>query len=262
VHAPYLYDSIGEPYKTQKIMRGYQALFRPTPDGMPGNDDLGSMSAWYVWSALGFYPVTGGAPIYSVGSPVFDEATISPVGGEPVTVEAPGASLVGKYIQSATLGTATLERPWFTHDELFEAGNVSFQMGPVANKSWGADPELAPPSMTGSESLSAFGCPQAELPEQQATDLIYTGDTRGRGDSVNLAARLTSAGAPIAGQAVIFEIAGQTFDGVTDADGVARSVATIANHGRSQSVVVRFVGNADYLPSETTATINWGNKKV
>lgn len=80
LHAPYLYDYVGEPWKTQKIMRGYQALFRPTPDGLPGNDDLGSMSAWFIWSALGFYPVMGGAPYYAVGSPLFERAVIRPVG--------------------------------------------------------------------------------------------------------------------------------------------------------------------------------------
>ena len=158
VHAPYLYDYVGQPWKTQKIMRGYQALFRATPDGLPGNDDLGSMSAWFVWSALGFYPVQGGAPLLSVGSPMFEQAVIDPVGdGSDVVVGAPGASYVNKYVQSAQLGDEALDRAWFTHDELFDAGRVSFTMGPLPNESWGAAPEQAPPSMS-THDLASFGC--------------------------------------------------------------------------------------------------------
>jgi predicted alpha-1,2-mannosidase len=164
VHAPYLYDYIGQPWKTQKIMRGYQALFRPTPDGMPGNDDLGSMSAWFVWSALGLYPVTGGAPTYAIGSPVFTRSVITPVGStDAVTIAAPGASFVNKYVQSGTLGPASFDRPWLTDDELFGSGSLTLQMGPTANTSWGAAPDAAPPSMTGSP-LSKFGCPAAPAP--------------------------------------------------------------------------------------------------
>ena len=158
LHAPYLYDYIGQPWKTQTIMRGYQALFRATPDGLPGNDDLGSMSAWYIWSALGLYPVTGGAPVYAVGSPVFEQATIRPVGSpKELVVRAPGASLVNKYVQSADLAGEELERPWATHKELFKAGEVTFPMGPQANTGWGAAPEHAPPSMS-SHKLKDFGC--------------------------------------------------------------------------------------------------------
>lgn len=264
VHAPYLYDYIGQPFNTQKIMRGYQALFRPTPDGLPGNDDLGSMSAWFVWSALGFYPVQGGAPLYSVGSPMFERAVISPVGGDPVTVQAPGASFVNKYVQSADMGGEVLDRAWFTHDELFDSGNVTFEMGPLANESWGADPEKAPPSMSTHE-LAAFGCPAREIsePELIATVLTYTGDTRAKSDLVVLEALLTTAeGTAVADQAVSFEIAGQTLEAVTDAAGVARSSVSIPNHGKSQQVIVRYVGNVDHLSSDATATISWGNKKA
>ena len=158
LHAPYLYDYIGQPWKTQAIMRGYQALFRATPDGLPGNDDLGSMSAWYVWSALGFYPVTGGAPVYAVGSPVFESAVIQPVGSpKDLVVRAPGASLLGKYIQSAALGDEALDRSWVTHKELFKSGEVVFNMGAQANIGWGAAPEQAPPSMSGHK-LKDFAC--------------------------------------------------------------------------------------------------------
>ncbi|MGH2806287.1 MAG: GH92 family glycosyl hydrolase [Actinomycetota bacterium] len=261
VHAPYLYDYIGEPYKTQKIMRGYQALFRPTPDGLPGNDDLGSMSSWFVWSALGFYPVQGGAPVYSVGSPMFERAVIAPVGtNETVTVEAPGASLANKYIQGASLGNADLDRAWFTHEDLFDAGGVTFTMGPLANESWGAAPEAAPPSMA-TDPLSAFGCPERETSEPVATTLTYTGDLRARGENLTVAARLTAAdGTAIPGALLTFEIADQTLTATTDDDGVATTNASVPDHGRSQDVVVRYAGDGDYLSSETSARIEWGGK--
>lgn len=261
MHAPYLYDYIGQPWKTQKIMRGYQLLFRPTPDGMPGNDDLGSMSAWYVWSALGFYPVTGGAPVYAVGSPMFPRAEITPVGSEAsVLVTADGASLADKYVQSATLGDAPLYRPWFTHSQLLDAGGVHFRMGPVANETWGAAPDAAPPSMSTDPSLDSFGCPPRPAPV--ATTLTYTGDLQGRGEGVRLEARLLdSSGAGVVGRSVTFEIAGQTLTATTDGSGLAGATATIPDHGKSQTATVRFAGDADYAASSTTATITWGKPK-
>jgi len=156
LQAPYLYDYVGQPWKTQAIVRGLQSVYRPTPDGMPGNDDLGTMSAWYIWSALGFYPETAGAPLYAIGSPVFTAAKIRLPGGT-FTVSAPGASLAGKYVQTATLNGVPLDRTWFTHDAFLPDGTLELRMGPTANTSWGVGAGSAPPSMTG-DPLSSFGC--------------------------------------------------------------------------------------------------------
>jgi predicted alpha-1,2-mannosidase len=265
LHAPYLYDYAGQPWKTQALVRGYQSLYRPTPDGLPGNDDLGSMSAWYVWSALGFYPVTGGAPVYAVGSPVFERAVIEPAGaGPPVVIDAPGASLAGKYVQSARLGEDDLARPWFTHDELFERGHLALVMGPTANESWGSAVAAAPPSLTGHD-LSAFGCPRRDATKPAPTTLAYTGDTKGHGSTVALEALLTTAGgAPVAGKPVVFEIAGSTVTATTGEDGRAAATAEVTyDSGQVHVVVARFRGDADYGRSETSAVIRWpkGPKK-
>jgi putative alpha-1,2-mannosidase len=263
LQAPYTYDYIGQPWKTQKIMRGFQALYRPTPDGLPGNDDLGSMSAWFVWSALGFFPEVPGAPLYVTGSPMFERAAIRPAGGDEIVVEAPGASIASKYIQSARLGDSSLDRPWFTHQDLLDAGSVSFGMGVTPNEGWGADPAAAPPSLS-THDLSAFGCPERKDggPEQVATVLTYVGDRKAKGEQVTLAARLTTVeGQPIAGETIAFEIAGQTLTGLTDGDGVASTVATVPNHGRSQVVVSRFAGNESLFASEISATITWGGQR-
>ena len=169
LHAPYLYDYIGEPWKTQKIMRGYQMLFRPTPDGMPGNDDLGSMSAWYIWSALGFYPLAGGAPVYATGSPMFEEAVIRS-GRRRTSHRACPRSLACRALHPiGELGDEALERPWFTHEELFDAGEVSFEMGLTPNEAWGADPSLAPPSMS-SHPLERLRVPRGRNGARRSND--------------------------------------------------------------------------------------------
>jgi len=156
LQAPFLYDYVGQPWKTQAIVRGLQTVYRPTPDGIPGNDDLGTMSAWYVWSALGFYPETAGAPVYAIGSPAFTSATIRLPGGA-FTIHAPGASFAGKYVTSATLNGAGLARTWFTHDAIRPGGSLTLAMSPLANHSWGVGAGAAPPSMS-TNPLASFGC--------------------------------------------------------------------------------------------------------
>jgi predicted alpha-1,2-mannosidase len=153
LQAPYLYDWTPEPWKTQALARAYQTLYRATPDGLPGNDDLGTMSAWFVWSALGFYPTIPGAPVYTIGSPLFPRATIRLPGGT-FTVDAPGTSLVNKYVRSVTLNAAPLEKTWFTHDELAAPGTLRFELGPTST-SWASTGP--PPSMSASP-LGDFAC--------------------------------------------------------------------------------------------------------
>jgi len=155
LQAPWMYDWTGEPWKTQAIQRAYQALYRPLPDGLPGNDDLGTMSAWFVWSALGFYPMIPGAPLYVAGSPLFEQATIHLPGGDFV-VRAPGASATSKFVQSASLNGDPLEAVWFGHDALEPGGSIEFAMG-VAPSAWGSGPEARPPSAS-TTPLAGFGC--------------------------------------------------------------------------------------------------------
>ena len=156
LQVPWLYPFAGAPYKTQAVHRQVQGVFRPTPDGLPGNDDLGGLSAWYVFSALGFGPVTPGAPFYVVGSPRFERADIALPGGRAFTVEAPGASLVNKYVQSATLAGAPLDRAWFFHDAVASAKTLRLTMGATPNTQWAAAIAARPPSISDTP-LSGFG---------------------------------------------------------------------------------------------------------
>jgi predicted alpha-1,2-mannosidase len=154
LQTPWMYPFARQPWKTQAVQRQVQGVFRPTVEGLPGNDDLGGLSAWYVWSALGLGPVTPGAPFYVVGSPVFTKAVLD-LPGPDLTILAPGASLTGKYVQSARLGGRPLDRAWVTHSELRHARVLTLQMGTTPSTTWATS--SVPPSLTGS-SLDAFAC--------------------------------------------------------------------------------------------------------
>jgi putative alpha-1,2-mannosidase len=100
------------------------------------------MSAWYVFSAIGFYPVCPGNPVYVLGSPVFNTTVISLPGDKKFTIKAVNVSAQNKYIQSARLNGRELSEPWFTHRELMEGGELELQMGPRPDKSWGANTQI------------------------------------------------------------------------------------------------------------------------
>lgn len=130
-HVAYLYDYAGEPWKTQYWTRRIMSqLYNPGPKGYPGDEDQGSMSAWYVMSALGFYPVTPGTGQYAIGSPLFRKAVITLEDGKTFTVEAENNSAENVYIQSATLNGKPFERNWIEHSEIMAGGVLHFVMGP------------------------------------------------------------------------------------------------------------------------------------
>lgn len=153
-HTSYLYDYAGTPWKTQNMVRNIMDdLYSASPTGLCGNEDMGQMSAWYVLSAIGFYPVAPGQNIYAIGSPEFSKVTIHldeayNNAGEFI-IEAINNSKENKYIQSATLNGKPLNKPWFNHAEIKNGGTLIFRMGAEPNKNWGSKPEDAPPSMTG-----------------------------------------------------------------------------------------------------------------
>jgi predicted alpha-1,2-mannosidase len=157
LEAPWEYDWIGQPWKGQNFQRNVQELYRPTPDGLPGNDDLGTMSAWLVWSDLGIYPTTPGALIYATGSPLFERATIR-TSGAPIVVTARGASIVSKYIGSLSVNGSPITHPWVTQKALSPGSTIAFDMSPIPNVAWGTARADAPPSMSTASSLQAFGC--------------------------------------------------------------------------------------------------------
>jgi len=146
-HIPYLYNYAGEPWKTQKRIRMIlESWFRNDLLGIPGDEDGGGMSAFYVFSAMGFYPVSAGIPIYVIGSPVFTESVIKLDNGKKFTVSAKNSSWSNKYIQSAKLNGKTWNKTWFTHNDIINGGTLELVMGDRPNKQWGTGPEAVPPS--------------------------------------------------------------------------------------------------------------------
>jgi predicted alpha-1,2-mannosidase len=147
----YYYDWAGQPWKTQALARRILKEMYGSDKyglGFPGMDDQGSTSSWYVMSALGFYPVDPARPEYIIGSPIFDEATIHMGNGKSFVIVASNNSAKNIYIQSATLNGQPLNKPWFSHSDIANGGRLVFNMGPMPNKTWGAAPDAAPPSMT------------------------------------------------------------------------------------------------------------------
>lgn len=137
-HIPYLYNFTASPWKAQKKIRFLlDTWFKDNVFGIPGDEDGGGMTAFVVFSSMGFYPVSPGIPVYTIGSPVFDKVTIDLKNGKQFTVDAKNSSVVNKYIQSAKFNGKTINTPWFTHEELMAGGTLQLEMGPKPNKSWG-----------------------------------------------------------------------------------------------------------------------------
>ncbi len=129
-HVPYLYNHAGAPKKTQYWVRYIMDhKYLPAPDGLSGNDDCGQMSAWYVFSALGFYPVAPGSDRYDLGSPLVREATITLENGKTFTVTAVNQGQQNIYVKKAELNGTKLDRQWITHDEIMQGGTLVFYMG-------------------------------------------------------------------------------------------------------------------------------------
>jgi len=128
-HMAYLYNFVGKPHKTQeKVHQILTELYTNEPDGISGNEDCGQMSAWYVFSSMGFYPVTPGSNEYIIGTPLFNKATMNLENGKQFTVIANNLSDANIYIEDAYLNGEELNRTHIAHDEIMNGGTLEFQM--------------------------------------------------------------------------------------------------------------------------------------
>jgi predicted alpha-1,2-mannosidase len=151
---PWLYGWLGRPYRTQEIVRrAILRLYKDEPGGFPGNDDFGTMSAWYVFAALGFYPAIPGTDVLVLGSPLFRNAVLHLPAGD-VTIEAPSAARKRPYVHGLTLNGVPHDRPWLTFAEL-AGGRLHFSLDRKPDQGWGSSPADAPPSFPPSEPLPA-----------------------------------------------------------------------------------------------------------
>lgn len=136
-HLAYLYNFAGQAWKTQEqVHKILEHEYSNSPSGLSGNDDCGQMSAWYVFSALGFYPVSPGLPRYEIGMPLFEDAVLELPGGKTLHIVAHGASGKKKYVQSVTLNGAVLDHAWLTHEQIVHGGELTFTLSDRPNTHW------------------------------------------------------------------------------------------------------------------------------
>ena len=145
-HMTYLYNYAGAPWKAQYWIREtMDRMYKPTPDGYCGDEDNGQTSAWYVFSALGFYPVTPGVNQYVVGTPLFPKATVQLENGKRITINARGD---GRYVDQLAIKGSAVERNWLGHDELLQGATLDFGMTAQPNTRRGTKPADAPYSFS------------------------------------------------------------------------------------------------------------------
>ena len=144
-HTAYLYNFTDAPWKTQHIVRRIlDSLYTPLPDGLCGNDDCGQMSAWYVMSALGFYPLVPGTPFYVIGSPQFEKATIHLENGSTFAINAPGNSKMTPYIRTLRIDGNRSASLLLMHETIAGGGRMDFTMSSDPVLSWKALPDVLP----------------------------------------------------------------------------------------------------------------------
>ncbi len=146
-HMAYLYNYIGKPWKTQEIVqRIMDEMYGAKPDGLSGNEDCGQMSAWYVFSALGFYPVTPGSEDYVIGMPQFPRVVINFENGNHLIIEQFKSAKQVKYINAVELNKKIYPKSYLRHSDLIAGGKVVFLTGPELRSEWGMNPEDRPVS--------------------------------------------------------------------------------------------------------------------
>jgi predicted alpha-1,2-mannosidase len=178
---PWLYDWMQRPYRTQAaVRRALLTLYDTSPDGYPGNDDLGTLSAWYVFGALGLYPAVPGVGVLAIGSPLFGREQIAMPHRRRVTILAdayrmerskarghgrrtpsrriPLSPAAAPYVRSLSLGGHAYARPWVSYCALARGADLSFSLGPEPNRGWGDSAAAAPPSFGPQRPMPASAC--------------------------------------------------------------------------------------------------------
>jgi predicted alpha-1,2-mannosidase len=147
IEAPWEYDYAGAPYKTQQVVREIvNGLYVTGARGLPGNDDLGEMSSWYVFAALGMFPETPGTGTLVLASPLFPQIILHRPGGQVIQINAPGASASTYFVQSLNVNGLPATSPWLATSFIANGGTLDYTLSNSPNPAWGADPTDAPPS--------------------------------------------------------------------------------------------------------------------
>ncbi|AMJ68156.1 alpha-mannosidase [Hymenobacter sp. PAMC 26628] len=148
-HMIYLYNYAGQPWKTQYWLREVMnRLYLPTPDGYCGDEDNGQTSAWYVFSAMGFYPVCPATDQYVLGAPLFPKTTLHLPSGKDIVLNAPKNSAANRYVNALTVNGKPYDKTWLSHEELLKGAVLDFDMSATPNKQRGTAPDAAPYSFS------------------------------------------------------------------------------------------------------------------
>ncbi|HUC07364.1 MAG TPA: GH92 family glycosyl hydrolase, partial [Solirubrobacterales bacterium] len=155
LHTPWLYNWLRQPYRTQAAVRRALRLYSPAPAGYPGNDDLGTLSSWYVFAALGLYPEVPGVGLLAIGSPLFPHASVALAHRRHLTISTSGS---GPYIGSLKLDGHPYGQPWAAWCALSKGAHLGFQLGRRPNRRWGSSAAAAPPSFTAGRAMPKDAC--------------------------------------------------------------------------------------------------------
>jgi predicted alpha-1,2-mannosidase len=173
LQVPWLYDWLHRPYGTQAAVRRGLRLYSPSPSGYPGNDDLGTLSAWYVFGALGIYPEVPGVGLLAIGSPLFGHASVALAHGRRLTITATARETQGKgkkkhavafspsrapYIRGLRINAHRTSKPWTTWCALSRGANLAFELSPHPDRKWGSSAAAAPPSFGPGRAMPKDAC--------------------------------------------------------------------------------------------------------
>jgi predicted alpha-1,2-mannosidase len=160
INTPWIYNYTGQPYKAQETLRqAMTQLWNTTTGGIPGNDDLGAMSSWYVWTSLGLYPDVPSRAELQLAAPLFPRAVIHRDQGRTIRINASGAATNAPYVQSLKVDGRTTTKPWLPESFVNHGGTLDYKLGTTANTAWGSAAKDAPPSWR-----------TGEIPFQTSTD--------------------------------------------------------------------------------------------
>ena len=244
---PWEYDYVGQPYQAQKIVRQVQdQIWTDAPGGLAGNDDLGEMSSWYVWSALGMYPETPGTANLALGSPMFTQEVVTLPSGNTLTINGSGAADNAPYVQSATWNGASWNNAYAPVGSLTSGGTLGFTLGTTANTSWASAASSAPPSYAGSPTYSDVGVST----DSNSSAADFDGDGYSYSATALSNAGVTP-GSTVSAGGVNFTWPGAAAGSPNNYNANGQTVAV------SGSGSISFLGSASNGPSTGTATVTY-----
>jgi len=165
MHTPWLYNWVGEPWKAQAVIRrAMLGLFHDSAGGIPGNDDGGTMSAWYVFAAMGLFPSVPSTDVLVLSSPLFPKATLHLPGGD-LVIMGDGAAPDAPYVQRLTLDGKSYDKSWLRFADVARGGTLRFELSKKPNVQWASDPAAAPPSRGPKETAACVGGLSSERAE-------------------------------------------------------------------------------------------------